>query len=94
MFRAYPSFVRPFSRILQELTRPTDRGYIAGVVKGEDSAAGAGIRGVPGKANSYLNPGSPDFDGIVVVLKSLPWHASIITIFSGTALVFDMSMTQ
>jgi len=35
------------------LTRATERGYIGGVVKGEVSAAGAGIRGVPGKANSY-----------------------------------------
>ena len=55
MFRAHPSFVRPFSRISQELTRPTDRKYIAGVLKWGNSAAGVGIRGVPGKANSYLS---------------------------------------
>jgi hypothetical protein len=37
------------------LTRPTDREYIAGVLKWGDSAAGAGIRGVPGKANSFYD---------------------------------------
>jgi VWFA-related protein len=35
------------------LTGPWDREYISGVIKGEVSAAGAGIRGAPGKANSY-----------------------------------------
>jgi len=55
MFRAHPSFVRLFSRISQELTWPTDREYIAGVLKWGDSAAGAGIRGVPGKANSFYD---------------------------------------
>jgi hypothetical protein len=36
-----------------ELTSPIGREYIPGVVKRGDSSAGAGIRGVPGKANSY-----------------------------------------
>jgi len=53
MFRAYPSFGCPFSQIFRELTGPWDRKYIAGVVKGEVSAAEAGIRGASGKANSY-----------------------------------------
>ena len=35
------------------MTRATAREYIAGVVKRGVSAAGAGIRGVPGKVNSY-----------------------------------------
>jgi hypothetical protein len=52
MFRAYPSFRCSFSRISQELTRPTDREYIYGVVEGVNSAAGAGNRGASGKANS------------------------------------------
>jgi hypothetical protein len=54
MFRAYPSFGCPFSQIFRELTGPWDRKYIAGVVKGEVSAAEAGIRGASGKANSSM----------------------------------------
>jgi hypothetical protein len=42
-----------FREFRKELTRPTDREHIAGVLKWGDSAAGAGIRGGPGKANSY-----------------------------------------
>jgi len=41
-----------FSRISQELTRPTDREYTSRVVKGGDSAVGAKTRGGPGKENS------------------------------------------
>jgi hypothetical protein len=40
------------------LTSPTGREYIPGVVKRGDSSAGAGIRGVPGKANSYPSAAS------------------------------------
>jgi len=36
-------FGRPFSQISLELTVPTGREYIPGVVKREDSSAGAGI---------------------------------------------------
>jgi len=35
MFHAHPNFGCRFSRISRELTRSTDREYIAGVVKGE-----------------------------------------------------------
>jgi hypothetical protein len=48
-------FGRPFSHISLELTVPSGRKYIAGVVKRGDSSAGAGIRGVPEKAISYHN---------------------------------------
>lgn len=37
----------------RELTQPTDREYISGVVKWGVSAPGAGIRDAPRKANSY-----------------------------------------
>jgi hypothetical protein len=46
-------FGRPFSHISLELTVPTGREYIPGVVKREDSSVEAGIRGEPEKANSY-----------------------------------------
>jgi hypothetical protein len=51
MGRSPLRFGRPFSHISLELTVPTDRDYIPGVVKRGDSSAGAGIRGVPEKAN-------------------------------------------
>jgi len=41
-----------FSNYSLELTVPTGREYISGVVKRRDPSAGAGIRGVSGKANS------------------------------------------
>jgi len=64
MFHAHPNFGCRFSRISRELTRSTDREYIAGVVKGGDSAPGTGIRGVPGKANFYfLEEGPPEKEG-------------------------------
>jgi len=53
MFRSHPRFGRPFSHISLKLTVPTGREHIPGVVKRGDSSAGAGIRGVPGKTNSY-----------------------------------------
>jgi hypothetical protein len=53
MFRSLQCFGLPFSHISLELTSPIGREYIPGVVKRGDSSAGAGIRGVPGKANSY-----------------------------------------
>jgi hypothetical protein len=40
----------PFPYTSLELTVPTGRGHIPGVVKRGDSSAGAGICGVPGKS--------------------------------------------
>jgi len=42
-----------FSHFSLSLTLPSGREYIPGVVKRGDSSAGAGTRGVSGKANSY-----------------------------------------
>jgi hypothetical protein len=42
-----------FSHISLKLTLPSGREYIPGVLKRGNSSAGAGIRAVPGKANSY-----------------------------------------
>jgi hypothetical protein len=53
MGRSHLRFGRPFLPFSLELTSPTGREYIIGVVKWGDSSAGAGIRGVPEKANSY-----------------------------------------
>jgi hypothetical protein len=53
MFRPHMLIGRLFSYISLELTSPTGREYIPGVVKRGDSSAGAGTRGVPEKANSY-----------------------------------------
>jgi hypothetical protein len=59
LFRARQSFVRPFSRISQELTWPADRKYISDVVKRGVSAAGEGIRGAP-RTSKFLSFGSPN----------------------------------
>jgi len=53
MDRSPLRFGLPFSHISLELTSPTGRKYIPGVVKRGDSSAGAGIRGVPEKVISY-----------------------------------------
>jgi len=54
------AFRAQLSHISLELTVPTGREYIPGVVKRGDSSTGAEICGVPGKANSYpLNHGCP-----------------------------------
>ena len=59
MFRPHMLIGRLFSYISLELTVPTGREYIPGVVKWGDSSVGAGFCGVPEKENSYLGAIDP-----------------------------------
>ena len=53
IFRPNMFFGPDFSHFSLSLALPSGRKYVANVVKLGDSSVGAGIRRVPGKANSY-----------------------------------------